>query len=172
MADPKVSTDSLIPKLDENLNAGALLKAGQRYKQIIDKHGLPRGKPEVKRIQCTEILPSVFNRLGRFLNVQYIQVDLVPQIGTKCFSPSRPVPGLVVRRTKPERISRLHNHARDMTAALGNLLPSIELGPKQNKECLGGNHLTMTIRCFKQFFFASCPSTRLKSKTILTWSSW
>ena len=149
----KMGVDSLIPKLDENLNAGTLLKSGQRYKNIVKNHGLPHGKPEAKRINCDEILPSSFNRLGRFLNVQYIQVDMVPQIGQHAYNPSRPVPGVVIGRTKPERIARLHNHAKDMVSALGNLLPNIEIGAKQTKECLGGNHLTMTIRCYKQNFY-------------------
>ena len=153
---PKMAdVHALIPKMSEKVNAVTLLKAGQRYKQIIRDHGLPKGKPEIKRIGCWEILPSPFNRLGRFLNVTYIQVEMVPQICDNAFNPDRPNPGVVVKRVKPDRLARLHSHARNMISTQGNLLPPIEVGPAQNKECLGGNHLTMTIRCFRSNFYCT-----------------
>ena len=62
--------EDMIPKVNEKVNASLLMKNGTRYKEILQKHGLSKGKPEARRIQCTEIVPNMFSRLARFLNAR------------------------------------------------------------------------------------------------------
>ena len=147
--------DALMPKASEQHDQRLYAKASTRYKEIMSKHGLPHGSPEKVRVPCNEILPSPFNRMGRYLNVPYIHNDLVPNIGNKGYQVSRAAPGLLVRRTKPDTLERLHKHARNMIAYLGALLPPIDITYLQNKECIGGNHLTVSVRCYRQNFYCS-----------------
>ena len=154
--------DALIPKASEEHDQRIFAKASTRYKAIMSKHGLPHGSPERVRVQCNVILPSPFNRMGRYLNVPYIHNDLVPNIGNKGYQVSRATTGILVRRTKPDTVERLHTHARNMVASLGGLLPPTDINELTNRECLGGNHLTVSIRCYKQNFY--CVLSKFKAE--------
>ena len=151
-------------KMTDKHDAVLFLKASQRYKTLLKEFGLPKGQPEVKRIPANEILPSPFNRLGRPLNVVYIQMDLVPGIREKGYQTSRPVPGVAVKRTDKARLQRLHDHAKNMCKVMGGLLPPISLNDLVNKECAGGNHLTMALRMYRENFFCTLSKTQCEVK--------
>ena len=142
-----------IVECTDRMDARNFTKASLRLKALVANHGIPKGKAEPVRIPAskngsTEILPSPFNRLGRSLNLMYIHKDLGLNIEKEGWQELRPTPGFVVRRTKSDTLKRLHEHNRALHANYGNLLPPLSITPTSNKECLGGNHLTMTIRMF------------------------
>ena len=123
-------------------------KASQRYDEIMQKYGLPKGKPEARRIKATEILPSPFNRLGRPLNFPYIHHDMIKNLDNEGFTPSRAQIGMVVRRSNPAKLKRLHDCAHQLIKSHGQLLPSMVIDHTTNKECLGANHLTICVRMY------------------------
>ena len=127
-------------------------KASLRFQNILKVHGLPHGRPEPKRRHCTWVLPSPFNRLGRPLNYRYIHFDLAPNLAKDGFNPNRPTPGLIVVRTKPDRLKRLHDHAKEMHRSNQLLLPPLVITENTNRECLGGNHLTVTLRMYNSTY--------------------
>ena len=140
------------PAMGEDNVPRTYAKASLRYQSLVQKHGLPRGKPQPRRIPCTEILPSHLNRLGRPLNIQYIHQDLAPSIQKEGFNPDRAQIGMVVRRTQSDRLGRLHAHSIEMHKAMGDMLPPLVVNEHANKECLGGNHLTMTLRMYNSAY--------------------
>lgn len=142
-------SDIPIPKCNQDHDLKNYGKASLRMKKILASHGLPLGKPEAKRIVASDILPSPFNRLGRPLNLQYIHKDLAPNLVKEGWQENRPSPGFVVTRTKEPTLKRLHEHNAKMHESYGGLLPPLMVGDRCNKECLGGNHLTMTLRMFR-----------------------
>ena len=136
------------PKVGDQNNPHAMVKASMRFQAIVSKHGLPHGRPEPRRIFSGEVLPSPLNRLGRPLNLPYIHNEVIVNLAKDGFNPTRPNPGFVIKRTKPATLARLHEHSAKLHSSQGNLLPPLVINEKTNKECVGGNHLTMSIRMY------------------------
>ena len=153
------SSDLKIVMSDKH-EAIVFAKASVRYKQIIEDYGLPKSNAEIRRIPPNEVLPSPFSRLGRPLNIQYIQCEVVTNIGSDGYQNKRPTPGVVIHRADPGRIARLHKHAANMSKVFGNKLPMMQLNEKAVKECVGGNHLTMALRMYRDNFYCSLSKTR------------
>ena len=124
---------SALPACADNHNVPNYGKASLRFQQILQKHGLPHGHPEPRRIPPDDILPSPLNRLGRPLNLQYIHRDMIVNLGTDGFNPNRPTPGMVVRRTMPQRLERLHEHSKSMHKLSGALLPPLSISERDKQ---------------------------------------
>ena len=134
-------------KLAEEHDERSYVNSAARYRNIMSKHAIPRGGQEYRHIHYSKVLPSPFNRLGRPLNIQYIHNDMCPNISKDGYRPSRPTPGIVVKRSG-EALERLHACARALLKEHGKHLPPIRIDAHADRECLAGNHLTMAFRMF------------------------
>jgi len=137
----------MMPKMADNHNEVVYTKSSARFRNIMMTHGLPKGAPEAKRLPHSKVLPSPFNRLGNPLNMMYIHHELTHNIGKDGFRVSRPTPGLVVRRSG-DKLTRLHEASKKLIKQHSKLLPPIALDESANRECLGGNHLTVALRMY------------------------
>ena len=145
-----MSGPSPIVECGEHHDMRNYAKASLRMKHIVQTYGLPLGAPEAKRCPPQTVLVSPFNRMGRPVNLPYIHFDLAPKIGKDGFNPKRPVPGFVVKRTKPDTLARLIKHNEEMYAANSTLLPPRNFkGAETNRECLGGNHLSIVLLMYQ-----------------------
>ena len=150
--------------MNDEHNANVFVKSSARYRNILQQHGLPKGSGgEPRRIAPTKVLPSPFNRRGRPFNFQYIHMELCPNIKKDGFRQDRPSPGIVVRRSG-ENLVRLHATSRELMVTCGKLLPSMTIDETANRECLGGNHLTMALRMFSASYTSSISGARFEVK--------
>jgi hypothetical protein len=138
--------DSKVPKITGEHNAANMLKAGKRYKQIIDAWKEKEDYP----VKPWTVLPSPMNR---WINMPYAHCSLGPGIVEKSFDPHRPKCGHVVRRTDPDKIKCLKNHARALSSSCPELWPPLHLdSPQVCMECVGGNHLFTVFKFFEASF--------------------
>lgn len=129
-------------------NPAAFVKASKRYKQIMKDYAERDGPVAIK---AWKILPSPLNRLGAPLNIQYIHCELGQNVLSDVgFDPKRPNPGVVVRRTNPDKIKKLQQHAMMMNANSPRLFPPVHAeSPECVYECISANHLTCLLRMFE-----------------------
>ena len=150
--------------MNDDHNANVFVKSSARYRNILQQHGLPHGTGgEPRRIPPNKVLPSPFNRRGRPYNFQYIHMELCPNIKKDGFRQDRPSPGIVVRRSG-DNLVRLHATSRELMVTCGKLLPSMTIDETANRECLGGNHLTMALRMFGASYTSSISGARFEVK--------
>ena len=139
------------------------VKSSARYRNIMLQHALPKGGNEPRHIHYNKVLPSPFNRLGRPLNIMYIHHEMCPNIAKDGYRPSRPTPGIVVRR-RGEALARLHSTAQALLKEHGKNLPAVRIDAEADRECLAGNHLTMALRMFDCNYTSPITGTRWEVK--------
>jgi hypothetical protein len=88
------------------------------------------------------------SELNRDVNIIYCHGGIGHNIQHDGFDPDRPKPGLLVRLTKQEAVLAAVKYNKELIASQPSLWPPIQV-EKVVFECLGGNHITVTIRCFK-----------------------
>ena len=150
-------------KLAEEHDERSYVNSAARYRNIMNAHALPRGGQEYRHFHYSQVLPSPFNRLGRPLNIQYIHNDMCPNISKDGYRPSRPTPGIVVKRSG-EALERLHACARALLKEHGKHLPPIRIDAHADRECLAGNHLTMAFRMFDTNYMSPLTGTQCDIK--------
>ena len=134
------------------VNAATPAKAAKdsvRYQQILKDCLL---KPDAQRIKYTKVLCSTHNRQGSALNTRYIVEDLGPRIkGNAGFAPERARVGMVrLVRAAAAKAALVEHNAKMRKCAVGHY-PPLEAAlayAGELFECVGGNHLTITIGCF------------------------
>ena len=136
-----------VPKMTEKHDERNFVKSSARFRNILAAHGMPKNAPEALRIHHSKVLPSPFNRLGNPLNVMYIHHELAANIKKDGYRTGRPTAGLVIKRTGA-KLKRLHDTAKKLISQHSNLLPPINVDESANRECLGGNHLTVALRMY------------------------
>lgn len=133
-----------MPSCTKEHNPTVYVKASKRYKQIMADY---KERDEPMAIKAWKVLPSPKNRLGAPLNINYIHVDLAGNVLNKNgWDPKRPKPGVVVRRTNPDKIKKLREHAKTMHATAPRLFPPVAVdSPEAIYECIAANHLTCLL---------------------------
>ena len=118
-------------------------KMAVRYQQIIDTRKV---MSEPVRVTPDAIIIHHRNRAGQAPNIQYIHRTLCPNLMSQGFDPSRPHPGALVKLKSEKAKEKALAFNRNMVSstAAGILPPLIE--DKVRYACLGGNHLTLSLR--------------------------
>ena len=137
------ASDALQIKCSLEHEPGKFVKESKRFASLIE---MWKERDDPMAIQCWKVLPSPFNRM---LNLQYVHSNLAPDVHTKGFDPTRPKPGCVIHRTDPAAIARLKDNAIAVQSIAPELYPELHtLSPECCMECLGGNHLNLTLRFY------------------------
>ena len=120
---PEMSSSQTMPSCTKEHNPTVYVKASKRYKQIMADY---KERDEPMAIKAWKVLPSPKNRLGAPLNIPYIHVDLAGNIlNTNGWDPKRPKPGVAVRRTNPDKVKKLREHAKTMHATAPRFVPPV-----------------------------------------------
>ena len=123
-------------------------KDSARYQQILNDWLL---KPEAQRIPYWQGLCSFLNRKGQTINTRYIIEDIGPRVKDKGFAPDRARVGMVRQVRKEEAKRDLIAHNDKMRKSLVGHFPPLQVTAEQMVElfeCVGGNHITVTVGCF------------------------
>ena len=132
-------------------------KVAKRFAQIIERH---RKHPDPVRIQCDAILAHPRNRNGHAPNIQYIHRTLIPNIISQGFDPKRPNHGYLVELTNEKQKERVLNFNRAFGSHKSGVLPPI-FDENVKYACLGGNHLTISLRMLKHQVHSSITGQRM-----------
>ena len=146
---PSASESALELKVVNAMTPAKAAKDAVRYQQILNDNLL---KPDAQRIPYRVVLCSMHNRQGAALNTRYTVEDLGPRIkGKTGFAPERARVGMVrqVRSVAAKSALVCHN-AKMRKCAVGHYPPLAATVAHAGElfECVGGNHLTITIGCF------------------------
>ena len=136
------------------------MKLAARYQQIIETHKVIS---EPVRVTPDSIVVHHRNRAGQAPNIQYIHRTLCPNLMSQGFDPSRPHPGVLVELKSEKAKEKALGFNRDMVSstAAGILPPLIE--DKVRYACLGGNHLTLSLRLMKHEVQSGVTGQRLRA---------
>ena len=144
--DPK-GVKHLDLKADTQTNAAVVVKSNKRFQAILAKW-LKDQTP--KRINWKKVGVSPRNRGGAPPNLPYVLNSMCPNIETDGFEPQRAKAGYVVHREDPAMIKRLTAHNEELRKG-SNLFPPM-FSDLMDHECVGGNHLTLSIGIFDSGF--------------------
>jgi hypothetical protein len=134
---------SLDVKVTDEMNGVNVVKANKRAKDILAKYLISQ---EPMRVHCDKILRSDANRGGGPPNIAYCHKSLATNVKTEGYSPQRPKPGLLRRMSDRTRVEVILKHNEGFSMNYDSYPPV--LGTQAAFECVGGNHLTMTIKLF------------------------
>lgn len=148
-APPSAIESALKLKVGNAATPAKAAKDSVRYQQILNDCLL---KPDAQRIVYTSVLCSKHNRQGAALNTRYIVEDLGPRIkGNTGFAPERARVGMVRQvRSADAKAALVEHNAKMRKCAVGHYPPLAAAIAHAGElfECVGGNHLTVTIGCF------------------------
>ena len=122
------------------MNNEVVVRANKRFKTILQAHQLFEAPQQLKP---ESVLPSEWNRTP---NMAYVHFDIGPKMGTDGFFPNRAQPGMVISRRSPEAVARLVGHSQALMR--GNDLYPPLFPDLARYECIGGQHLSLTLRLF------------------------
>jgi hypothetical protein len=137
------TTGSMDVKVTDDMNGVNVVKANKRAKEILAQYLISQ---EPMRVHCDKILCSDANRGGTPPNIAYCHKALASNVKTEGYSPQRPKPGLLRRMTDRTRVDVIVKHNENFSINNESYPPV--LGTQAAFECVGGNHLTMTIKLF------------------------
>lgn len=147
-----------MPKVGKDTNAAVLKKTTDAVHDIIKKHQM---FPEPQRVMCTKILISKSNRKKRGVNTMYVHKSLVPNINKFGFDPLKAQDGFLIYIQDPEAIKELVAINQEMAEGTVGVYPTIHVNDVEY-ECLGGNHLTFSLRAFAEGLQSSISGSAIK----------
>ena len=122
-------------------NVGVLQKSAKRIASILVKY---QKHPDPIRLDPNSTGCSMRNRKP---NMQYLHRELAPNLKTKGYDPARPRIGYVISNVSEKNISAMIKYNQELAAGTDLFPPIVEIMMKH--EVLAGQHLSLTLRCFK-----------------------
>ena len=119
-------------------------KLAKQFNDIVQKH---RKLPEPIRVPCDQILVHPRNRQGQPPNTQYIHKSLCPNLMSQGFDPNRPSVGYLVELSNDAIKKQVVDFNKSLAKQTGVMPPIFD--DTARYACLGGNHLTISMRLMK-----------------------